>query len=51
MLLIVEKGIRERICHVLYRHEKANNKCMKDYDRSKELLYLKYCHKNNSCGW
>ena len=35
MLLMVEKGIRERICHSIYRHAKANNKYMKDYDKNK----------------
>ena len=27
---MVEKGIRGRICHSIYRYEKANNKYMKD---------------------
>ena len=30
MLLIVEKGIRGGIFHVVHRYVKANNKCMKD---------------------
>ena len=30
MLLIVEKGIRGRICHSIFRYAKANNKYMKD---------------------
>ena len=25
MLLIIEKGIRDGICHFIYRHAKANN--------------------------
>ena len=29
MLLMVEKGIRNGICHAIHRYEKANNKCMK----------------------
>ena len=29
MLLIVEKGIRGRICHALHRYAKVNNKYMK----------------------
>ena len=32
MLLIVEKGIRDRICQAIYRHAKANNKYMKNYN-------------------
>ena len=33
MLLMVEKGIRGGICHAIHRYVKANNKCMKDYDK------------------
>ena len=32
---MVEKGIRERICHAIYRYTKVNNKYMKDYDQNK----------------
>ena len=32
MLLMVEKGMREGICHSIYRYAKANNKHRKDYD-------------------
>ena len=32
MVLLVQKGIRGRICHSIYRYLKANNKYMKDYD-------------------
>ena len=42
ILLMVEKGIRGGICHAIHRYAKANNKCMKDYDKSKESSYLKY---------
>ena len=38
MLLMVEKGIRGRICHSIYRHAKANNKYMKDYDKNKKIV-------------
>ena len=37
ILLMVEKGIRERICHSIYQYAKANNKYMKDYDKKKNL--------------
>ena len=30
MLLMVEKGIRGRLCHVIHRYAKANNKYMKN---------------------
>ena len=35
MLLIVRKGIRGGINHSIYQYAKANNKYMKDYDKSK----------------
>ena len=42
LLLMVEKGIRERIYHSIYQYAKANNKYMKDYyeydDRNKIWL-------------
>ena len=37
MLLMVEKGIRGRICHSIYRYVKANNKYMKDKNKDKKL--------------
>ena len=30
---------------------KANIKYMKEYDKNKESLYLKYWYVNNSYGW
>ena len=33
---MVEKGIREGICHSTYWYEKANDKYMKHYDQNKE---------------
>ena len=51
MLLIVEKGIRGEICHAVYWYVKANSKYMKDYDKSKESLYLKYWDVNDLYGW
>ena len=46
MLLMVEKCIREGICHSINRYEKANIKCMKDYDENKESLDV-----NKLYGW
>ena len=37
MLLLVGKGIRGGICHVVYRYAKATNKYVKDYDKNKGL--------------
>ena len=36
MLLMVEKGIRGGICQAVHRYVKANNKCMKSYDKNIE---------------
>ena len=49
MLLMIEKGIRQGICHSIYRYAKANNKYMKDYD-NKESLYIQYWDVNNLYG-
>ena len=40
MLSMVEKGIRGRICHGVYRYAKTNSKYKKDYDKNKESSYL-----------
>ena len=42
MLLMIEKGIRRGICHVILQYAKANNTYMKSYDKSKESSYLKH---------
>ena len=36
MLLMVEKGIRGRICHSIYQYSKANSNYLKNYDGDKE---------------
>ena len=51
MLLMLEKGIRRGIRHAIHWYAKANNKYMKDYDKNKEPLYLKYWGVNNLYGW
>ena len=40
MLLILEKGIKGRKCHVIHRYAKANNKYMKDYDKNKKNYHI-----------
>ena len=51
MLLMVEGGIRGGMCYAIHRYIKANNKYMKDFDKSKEYLYLKYWNVNNLYAW
>ena len=47
---MVQKRTRGELCHSINRYSKANNKHMKDYDKSKESLYPKYWDVNNF-GW
>ena len=42
MSLIVEKSIRDGICHPTHQYPQANNKYIKNYDKNKEPSYLKY---------
>ena len=51
MLLIVEERIRGGMCQVVYRYAKANNKYMKNYNKSIESSYLMYLDANNLHGW
>ena len=51
MLLMVEKGIRGRICQAVHRYAKANNKYMNNYDKSIESSYLTFLDPNNLFGW
>ena len=49
--IMVEKGVRCRMCHATHLYVKANNKYMKDYDKNKESSYLKYWDLNSLYGW
>ena len=51
MLFMVERGLRGGMYHSIYWYAKANNKCMKDYDKIKESSHLKYWDLNDSYGW
>ena len=42
ILLMAKKGIRGVIHHAFHQYAKANNKCMKDNNESKEFSNLKY---------
>ena len=47
MLLMIERGMRGRICHAICRYEKDNNKYMRNYDKNKETSYIKYWDVDN----
>ena len=47
---MIEEGIRGGICHAVHRYAKANNRYMKNYDKSKESLYIQHLDANNLYG-
>ena len=51
MILMIAKGIKGGICQATYRHAKANNKYMKNYNRKIESPYIEYLEANNLYGW
>ena len=51
MFLMVENVIRGRNCQAMHRYTKANNKYMKNYDKSIESSYLAFLDANNLYGW
>ena len=51
MLLMVEKGVRGGICHAICQYVEAKKKYMKNFDKTKESLYLKYWNVNNLHRW
>ena len=51
MLLMIDLGIRGRICQSVHSYVKANKKYMKNYDKSIESSYLMYLDANNLYGW
>ena len=51
MILMIGKGIRGVICQATHRYAKANNKYMKNYDKSIESSYIEYLEANNLYGW
>ena len=51
MPLMIEDGIRGGMCQSVHRHGKANNKYLKNYNKSIESSYLIYLDANNLYGW
>ena len=51
MLLLFEKGIRGGMCNAVCKYVKANNKYMKNYDKTKKSIFLMYVDANNLYGW
>ena len=51
MLLMVEEGIRGGICQAIRHYETANNKYMKNYNKSVISSFLEYLDANNLYGW
>ena len=47
MLLIIKKGMRERMCNAMHRYAKTSNKYMKNYIKNKESSYIQYFGENN----
>ena len=51
MLLTVEQGIRGGICYAIHRYAEADNKYMKNYDKTEESSFLEYLNAHNLYGW
>ena len=51
MILMIKKRIRGRICQTTHRYATANNRYMKNYDKSNESLCIESLDANNLYGW
>ena len=51
MLMMFEKGIRGGITHISKRYAEANNKYMKDFDKTKPSTFIQYLDANSLYGW
>ena len=51
MLLMLEKSIRGKMFHSIFRYANANKKYMENYDKNKESSYLQYWDVNILYGW
>ena len=50
MLLMIESGMRGRVCHVICSYAETNNKYMNNYDENEESSFLSYLDANNLYG-
>ena len=48
---MVEGGIKGGMCQAVYRYAKANNKYMKNYNKSIKSSYILHLDANNLYGW
>ena len=48
---MVEEGIRGGMCQAIYKYGKANNKYIKNYDKSIKSSYIEYLDTVNLYGW
>ena len=48
---MIEEGITGGMCQSTHKYAKANNKYMKNYDKSIESSHLTYLDANNLYGW
>ena len=51
MYLFIGKGMREGISYIAKRYSRANNKYMKNYDNTKESIFIMCFDANNLYGW
>ena len=51
MLMMFERGIRGGMTHISKRYVEANNKYMKDFDKTKPSTYIHYLDANNLYGY
>ena len=51
MLLMVEKGIRGRICHEMYRYAKANNIYIYERIQQRQRIIISYVFRCKQFIW